>query len=200
MQPGTPAVFTIRDVSAEHLDKFNWQIFGKPPDAMVIDLDDRSGNPVLMFWCRSPGKYAVIADVNVPPDQFELIIHEFTVGTPQPNPQPDPDPNPTAVYGVIIEERSDRTQLSPQRAMIFENKSIRDLFSEGAFQVRDDDVLNEDGQTPADIKPYIDRARTVGFPTLFLVNAQGDVLFEGILPKDVPETIKLIRKYVEDRS
>lgn len=203
VDPSTPAVFTIRDVPAEHLDKFNWQVFGKPDDAMVLDLADRSGNPVLMFWCKTPGRYAVIADVNVPPDQFELIIHEFTVGQPKPNPgphpdpRPDPPPEPTAVFGVIIEERSDRTKLTPQRAMVFENKSIRDLFAAGAFHVRDDDVKNEDGQTPADMKPYIDRARKLGLPVLFLVNASGDVLFEGAVPDDVPETVKLIGKYVE---
>ena len=89
---GTPAVFTIKDVPTEHLDKFDWQIFGKPDDAMVLDLADRQGNPVLVFWCKTPGRYAVIADVNVPPDQFELIIHEFVVGKVGPDPDPPPPP------------------------------------------------------------------------------------------------------------
>jgi hypothetical protein len=98
---------------------------------------------------------------------------------------------------VIIEERSDRTDLTPQRAMIFESKVVRDLFPAGAFQIRDDDVKNEDGKTPAEFKLYIERARKLGMPVLFLVNADGDVLFEGPVPKDVPATVKLIGKYKE---
>jgi hypothetical protein len=189
---GTPAVFTIKGVPAEHLDKFNWQVFNKPADAMVLDLADRAGNPVMMFWSRTSGKCAVIADVNVPPNQFQLIVHEFTVGNPQPDPKPDPDPNPDpnpnpdAVFGVIIEERDDRDDLGVKRAMIFENAAIRD------------DVKDETGQTPSDMKPYIDRARKLGLPAIFLVNKDGKVLFEGAVPQDVATTLALIRQYTEN--
>jgi len=77
---GMPAVFTMRGIPSDYLNQFNWQVFNKPADAMVLDLADRQGNPVMMFWSRTAAKCAVIADVNVPPDQFELIVHEFTVG------------------------------------------------------------------------------------------------------------------------
>jgi len=73
---------------------------------------------------------------------------------------------------------------------------VRDLFAKGAFQIRDDDVTDETGKTPADIRPYVDRARKLGLPSLFLVNKAGKVLFEGPVPKDVPATVKLVKEYV----
>jgi hypothetical protein len=37
-------------------------------------------------------------------------------------------------------------------------------------------------------------------PVLFLVNANGDVLFEGPVPADVPATVELIGKYREEQN
>jgi len=117
---GTPAIFTIKDLPAEHLDKFDWQVFGKPDDAMVLDLADRQGNPVLIFWCRTPGRYAVIADVNVPPDQFELIIHEFVVGEVSPDPPLPPTSDLSAFTAGLIERLEIKTK-RPVVAKLFQD-------------------------------------------------------------------------------
>lgn len=200
---GTPAVFTIVEIPVEYLDKFNWQVFNAPEGSMILDLADRAGNPVMMFWSKTAARCAVIADVNVPPDGYELLIHEFTAGEPQPEPEPDPDPEPEpepepappgpARWGVIIEERDDRDDLGPTRSMIFEAKQVRDLFAAGQFQVRDDDVL---GAGSAEWKPYIEMAREkIGLPAVFLLDADHQLIWAGPLPDDVPAMVKLVKEY-----
>jgi len=201
VEAGQPAVFTMKGIPADNLKDFDWKVFNQPKDAMVLDLADRQGNPVLMFWSKTAVKAAVIADVNVP-GEFQLIVHEFTVGSPSPQPQPQPQPQPTpsptkATWGIIIEERDDRDDLGPQRAMVMESDKVRALFPDGHFQCRDDDVVNENGEVPSDMKPYIDRARKVGLPSLFLLDDTGKVLSEGPVPADVPAAVKLIQKYQE---
>lgn len=90
VEPGMPAVFTLRGMSHEHIGDFDWQLFRKPKDAMVLDLADRAGNPVMVVWTKTTGVYAIIADVNVP-GEYRLIVHEFTVGEPVPPPPPITD-------------------------------------------------------------------------------------------------------------
>jgi len=206
VEAGQPALFVMKGIPQEHLATFNWQVFNKPADAMVMDLADRQGNPVMLVWTQTAAKCAVIADVNIP-GEYSLIVHEFTVGepNPQPQPQPDPDPDPQpnpgptkATWGIIIEERDDRDDLGPQRAMVMESAQVRALFKAGHFQCRDDDVVNESGEVPSDMKPYIDRARELGLPSLFLLDDNGHVLSEGPVPSDVPAAVKLIQKYQEN--
>jgi hypothetical protein len=86
------AFFDLTGLPTEFRVHFRWKVFG-PSGAIARDMSDRQGNPVMVFQAKHKGDYAIIGDVNMPPDRFELISHTFTVG-PRPDPNPDPDPTP----------------------------------------------------------------------------------------------------------
>ena len=93
VRSGQMAMFKLVGLEAKYVPHFDWKIFG-PPGATLADLTDRkTGAPVLVFQAYTPGRYAIIADVNREPlSDCRLVIHEFDVGSsPPPPPPPDTD-------------------------------------------------------------------------------------------------------------
>ena len=225
--PPRPPSIQVDDESPEHtLVRVSTEIPGKGYSWFVICDNEFvswvavNGDRSSIVFTGPPGRYLLLLTVITAEgslDQAGATTRVVRAGPepepePQPEPEPDPDPpppppTPDAVFGVIIEERSDRSKLTPQRAMIMESAAVRALFAADCFHVRDDDVRNEDKQTPSDFKPYIDRARKHsdldsstsrwGPPILFLVDEKGEVLFEGSVPKDVPTAVTFIKGYLK---
>lgn len=200
---GMPALFTMTGLPPEHLDKFNWEIFAAPKDAMLLDLVDRSGNPVLVFWSPTAAHCAVIADVNVPPDQFELLVHEFVVGSPEPEPEPRPEPEPEPepaeeVSCLLLYESADVDEAS-YLGNITTSQIIRRLASDRLHLLfADPDELDEADRTTAAVKTWVEYAarNKLGLPRWFIVNERtGDLIATVDAPRSVPETVKLLRRY-----
>ncbi len=97
-----------------------------------------------------------------------------------------PPPPPTELWGIVVEESSQRTTA---QAAIITSTEIRDLLG-GHFR-----VVDKDSEVPAEMKLYVDRAKTRKLPQFFLVDKAGTVYFEGDLPADKAGTIALIRKF-----
>lgn len=102
-------------------------------------------------------------------------------------PPPPPPPPPTELWGIVVEESSQRTA---GQAAIITSTEIRDLLGKDNFR-----VVDKDSEVQADMKPYVDRAKTRKLPQLFLVDKMGYVFFEGDLPADKAATAALIRKF-----
>jgi len=148
-----------------------------------------------LFWVAEPGVYVLSAIViDWQAKRQTWLSKQIRVGEspdPEPDPQPDPDPIVKASWGVIVEERSDRTQLPVEQRYVFESEAIRSMFPPGKFL-----VVDRHSTDPA-MKPYLDKAATMTVPVLFLMNDDGTVVFSGALPANVAATVVTIAKYRE---
>lgn len=201
--PGRPAVFNLKGVPPEYLVYFNWQIIPSVNDAMVLDLADRKGNPVLVFWTEQAGKYTVVADVNIPPENFQLITHDFTVAKPngpkpKPKPDPKPDPKPAVVdFAVVVWEAADPFQVVDGEKVnwgaVLASKTIRESLARRYFPV-DDDATN----LSASLKAFVARYKAdkrAPYPWIYLVDKAGNVLHEQRHPVTAKATVELVEKY-----
>jgi len=128
--------------------------------------------------------------VQVPSDGADPFAMEtFQYGVKD-DPEPDPHPTPDEVsWAIIIEERSDRTKLPIQQRFVFESEKLRKLLPGDRFRVKDDDVQE------AEYARFIEPARKIGLPALFLADEKGAIVFSGPLPATVEATAELLRKY-----
>jgi hypothetical protein len=185
-------------LAPEHLSSFNWMVFAAPPGAMVLDLADRSGNPVLMFWSPKPGRCAVIADVNIP-GAFALLVHEFSVGSgPVPPPPPPPPPPAEEVSCLFLYESADVDE-APYLGNITTSQLVRRLGSSKFHLLfADKNELDEADRTTPAVKTWVAYAakHKLGLPRWFIVNERtGDLIATAESPRSVPETVKLLRRY-----
>ena len=109
VKAGRMAAFQLNGLPIEFLKSFDWVVFNKPDDAVILDLADRrTGQPVLVFQSETPGHYAIIADINVLPlEDCQLIVHEFMVGE-------GPVPPPPTHYDLTTATVGDGS-VSPDR-------------------------------------------------------------------------------------
>jgi len=113
--------------------------------------------------------------------------------SPQPTPVPPTPPPPEPMWGaLIIEESSQRT---PQLAAILTNQEVRKHFTDGklAFRVADPDEVDAAGKTPADLAPWIAKAKTAGLPRLFLLGTKGGELYAGPVPATAAALLNLVK-------
>jgi hypothetical protein len=116
---------------------------------------------------------------------------------PGPGPKPDPTPDPIAagkLYVVIIEETRNAVIT---RGVWFADRQLKAAMdSKGhKWRVVDQNVTNAEGQTPADVKRFIEDAKTKTLPMLYLVNENGKTVFSGAAPVDVSRLLELLTKF-----
>lgn len=129
--------------------------------------------------------------------------------TPKPPPGPEPIPVPpkpvpipfTGPLHVIFVE--DTSAATPERGRLFRDRDIAAYIKAKKieFHVVDRNGKDAAGQTPADLKAYVERASGKTLPQLFLVTKDGDVLSEGQFPysKTPAEFMTLIKKFTEPK-
>ena len=134
---------------------------------------------------------------------------EWSGATPSPTPDPEPEPDPVPpppppppppadLWGaIVIEESNERTAeqaavlLSQELALYFETAKL-------AYRIEDQDAEGPDGNTPADLKPYIERAKKAGnLPRVFVIATDGTIVFEGYLPATSSQFVALMRQYAK---
>lgn len=174
-------------------DAFAWRVRPAEAEAAFLKLRTEDGEPVALCFYGEPYTVslgcATVEMIDGLP-KLALDVDSIHLGDNGPPPPPPPPPSPV-VFGLIIEEKDDRTKLPPQQVFIFESRKIRDLFEK--FEIYDDDI---EGEAATKYKTCIDRARNlIGQPALFMFGKSGNVAWEGPVPKDVPATVKLIKEY-----
>jgi len=121
-------------------------------------------------------------------------------GTPIPPPPPPPPPPVEPLWGaVLIRETTNQT---PELAALLTDQSLRSFFfgNSLAFRVADPDEKGSDGKPPADLTPYIDRAKQVGLPRLFMLGTKGAVLYEGFVPDSAAALVDLTKKFLTQKG
>ena len=131
----------------------------------------------------------------------DIVLEDFpwkvTPGPePQPEPQPEPEPQPipSGPKTVIwIEESGQRT---PQQAAAIIDKNVRAAIDAARWTLRvtDVDVVDESGRPPADLAPYLERARHAGLPWMVILE-DGREVYTGKAPPDLPSFVILLRRY-----
>lgn len=105
--------------------------------------------------------------------------------TPEPKPDPKPLPAPKTLWGIVVGESSAR---SPQQAVVLASPAVRGLFDRPLRVIDPDDAVD------AAMRPYVERAKGQPGCTLFIVDDQGAVYFEGPLPADVAAAQALVAR------
>lgn len=110
---------------------------------------------------------------------------------PDPGPTPPGPVTPSALFVVVVEETA---QAAATRGAFFTDPALSARLKDKGHKPRvvDKDVKNAAGQTPPDVKPYIDRAAGKTLPVMYLVDPTGKVRYEGVVPKTSAEFISLL--------
>ena len=157
------------------------------------DPADPTGKSKLLH-AKASGVYFVVA--MIPHEKaVRSAICVVTIG----DAKPDPDPQPPVVtdpvaFLVIIEETGEATAnrgalfASPKLAARLKEKKI-------GWRVADQNVVDATGKPPSDLVPYLAKAKGKPLPQLFFVAANGKLIYQGDLPKDVDGLLELLGRY-----
>jgi len=153
----------------------------------------------VIVWGKTPGDVKLHAFGVVDGKAKRLFSKSFTVdgSAPQP-PPPKPDDGKTEpvkgkLYGWVLIEETSRPFKNRGQSLV---KAIEWSRANGVqHRVADQDVTTADGTTPADVAPYIARAKSKGVPQLYLVTETGAMLWEGAPPESATAWVELLNKY-----
>jgi hypothetical protein len=109
---------------------------------------------------------------------------------PEPTPPNPPTPH-AALLAVVIEDPAART---PAHAQILASAEIAGWLKQHQAQWiwAPIDAKDPQGNTPAKLKPYIERAAGKPLPQILLLDAKGQVQWQSELPSDPASTLKLL--------
>lgn len=133
--------------------------------------------------------------VSAPDGVITLTIEDVgPVPDPEPTPPPPPKPQPvpTRCWLVVVEETA---EAAANRGLYFQDKELRGYLSAKGWKLRlaDKDVVDRSGRPPADLKPWLDRAKGKVLPYAAVVDQDGAVRSEGVLPANVADLVKTLR-------
>lgn len=190
---------------------------------LYISLDDANPFPseelkdprkfLLPTHGLAPGKYRFIAVAAG--STGEQTRADFTVTVPDPKPKPtpvppgpgpqpnpnppDPTPNPKPApappgkrFIVIVEETGDAV---PARGLILANGELAARIADKGhkFRVVDKDNKTATGNTPADLKPYLEEAAGKTRPRLYIVAPDGTVCWFGDCPQGTDAGAQILK-------
>lgn len=174
---------------------------GAPPGAAYIwDVaeEDRADVEELgsrLLFSAPPGTYKVkVRAVHLKDGQtaIETARVTVTIGNATPPPGPGPTPGGVAKWLLVVEETGDA---SPSRTLLADRALADRLKAKGIrHRLVDRDVVAKDGQPPADLRPWLERAKGKKLPWLTLVSGDGDILAEQTLPATAAELSQLLDK------
>jgi hypothetical protein len=111
-------------------------------------------------------------------------------GCPEPTPPTPPTPH-AGLLAVVVEDPATRT---PTQAQILASPEIAAWLKQNQAQWiwAPIDAKDPQGNTPAKLKPYIERAAGKPLPQILLLDAKGEVQWQSQLPSDPESTLKLL--------
>jgi hypothetical protein len=130
----------------------------------------------------------------------DIHVGEAPAPDPNPGPNPGPGPGPKPVFAkawlVVIEETS---QAGGSRGAFFRDKDLLNFFLDKSWQFRvaDKDVVDATGSPPADLKPWLERAKGKQLPWMFLVSDRGDLLLDEAIPATPQALLEKLKKVAQ---
>lgn len=168
------------------------------------DFEDRSFTDPFLYVLKATSTGPVTVEI-IPvgfkerSEWVELLLDCDSGGKVTPKPTPNPIDNDTLPFTgswqiVIVEKSEEATQA---RGQFFSNKELWAYITSKCVKkpkIVDIDAVGPDGKVPADLAPYISRAKGKVSPQAYVVSDKGDVLYEGTLttPEAFLSTIKKI--------
>lgn len=155
----------------------------------------------VIVWGVNAGETRVVAYGVVDGKAKRLLSMVFTTGPPpdvEPIPKPKPVPVPVAgkLFGWVMIE--DLAVPFANRGLTL-NAAVAWSGTNGiSHRTAGKNVVDASGKPPADMVPYLTRAAGKPVPQLFLITADGKLLYEGPAPTgaDAPAAfIALLEKY-----
>jgi hypothetical protein len=181
----------------------NGQLLVEVPDGLSVEK-----RPGEWFVAGKPGAYQWKGYwIDFDNRKADVVSHPFVIvgdkppepgpgPEPRPRPEPGPEPQPGPVtpsklFVVIVEETQDK---AAGRGAMLADPAVAERFREKGHQWRvvDKDVVGPDGKPPADITPYLSRAKGKAYPQVFLVDADGNLRFQGDAPAGAGDLLKLL--------
>lgn len=126
------------------------------------------------------GRLIVVAAVVDNKLVVEKFDWPFEPVPPEPEPQPGPPtPHPNSVTSLIWIEESESRSADVAAALV--DLNLRQQLSQKkmGFRVVDVDVVDENGETPGDLRPLIVAAKAKGLPTVFGLDSEGRTVLEA---------------------
>jgi len=130
-----------------------------------------------------------------PPDARGWSVSvSVTVSVRRANPAPAPAPAVAAgkCHVVVIEETAEATA---RRGVYLAHRDLAGYVRGKGWRVRvaDKDAVDATGRTPADLAPYVARAKG-RVPYVLVVAEEGRLLHEGSLPATPAELLAVLRR------
>lgn len=169
----------------------------------TADIDVRPDGTRANFVAQKAGRYYVVATADKDSKDSTPLVVVLAVGTadpepPQPPTPPDPPtPGVKKPWGVVVvEETADAVK---GRGAYFTSVKLQAVMDKGGMKFRpvDKDVKDKNGQTPADVKRFIDAAGGKNYPQFFVVATDGTTITTGDLPPDPATLADILTKYLE---
>lgn len=173
----------------------NTRLVVEPKDtASAIGVTGWAGEQFIWFAAQENGRHfvAVVVVRDGKPVVASVLVE---VGGSTPNPDPPPPPPEEDLWGaVLIEETSQRT---PQLAQVLTSTKLASYLETSGLTLRaaDQDVTDEDGDTPEDLADYIETAKGEKLPVLFIMGVKGAEFYRGPVPETPAKLIALLKKH-----
>lgn len=173
-----------------------WRVY--PPT-----VDKATTGKGLLEFVAAPGAYRVeLLAITLAPDGTTVIAEAVASvvvgGEPMPDPKPDPGPKPNPkpiakAWVVIVEETAEARE---GRGKMVTDKDLHGYISGKGWKLRmtDKDVVDANGKTPADLAPYVARAKSKGLPFFCVVDQDGTIRTEGVLPETAADLLDALKK------
>ena len=147
-------------VTAKDVEQQTWKIFNGEKAPLII--------------------VAAVANGKLVVEEFKWPFDTQPSPTPEPEPQPGPPtPHPNSVTSLIWIEESESRSADVAAALV--DLNLRQQLSQKkmGFRVIDVDVVDENGETPGDLRPLIVAAKAKGLPTVFGLDSEGRTVLEA---------------------
>jgi hypothetical protein len=164
---------------------------------------------VIMVLGRTPGDCVITAwgvkteaDATKRESSRAVKLASFTIAVgaqpmPKPDPKPDPKPKPEPYVGkwriLVVEETATAAN---NRGQFFTDEALMSFIRAKCShrpRIVDQDVKDANGQSPADIAPWLSLAKGKALPQVFIVGGDGTVLLSGDLPKTPADFLKTLK-------
>lgn len=166
-----------------------------------------SGGVKLRLFFNAPedGVYVlVLSDANQNPPL--LTLKRITVGSsptpgPGPGPNPPPGPSPMPLMGLrvlILEETSQRSELPASQLSVLTSTEIRGYLNSKCVRASagpEFRFFDVDTDLSPQEKHWQDVVKRPRASLPWLIISTGTSGYEGPLPKTIPETLELLKKY-----
>jgi len=189
--------YLLQVTGLEKEDLANTRLIVEPKEsASAVGVTGWAGEQFIWFTGNKAGRHFLVVIVvrDGKPLAASLCVDVGGV-----NPDPPIPPEEDLWGAIIIEETSKRTPefaktiLSPKMSSFFKNSGLE-------LRIVDQDVVDIDGETPDDLKSYIDEAKTGKLPMLFVMGVKGTEYYKGNVPGSAGEMIELIQKFTKEEK